>query len=52
MSLGLKRGRVYLEPRDKQWGELAVHTRKTLKSILGDYAIDIQYIGGTAIPLS
>ena len=45
MSLGLKRGTVQLEPHDKQWDEVAVQTIKTLKSILGDDAIDIQHIG-------
>lgn len=50
MSLGLKRGTVQLEPHDKQWEEVAVQTIKTLKSILGDDAIDIQHIGSTAIP--
>ena len=50
MSLGLKRGTVQLEPRDKQWDDVAVQTIKTLKSILGDDAIDIQHIGSTAIP--
>ena len=42
MSLGLKRGTVQLEPHDKQWDDVAVQTIKTLKSILGDDAIDIQ----------
>ena len=50
MSLGLKRGIVQLEPHDKQWDEIALQTIKTLKSILGDDAIDIQHIGSTAIP--
>ena len=44
MSLGLKRGTVQLEPHDKQWDDVAVQTIKTLKSILGDDAIDIQHI--------
>ena len=50
MSLGLKRGTVQLEPHDKQWDDVAAQTIKTLKSILGDDAIDIQHIGSTAIP--
>ena len=50
MSLGLKRGTVQLEPHDKQWDEIAVQTIKTLKSILGGDAIDIQHVGSTAIP--
>lgn len=35
---------MQLEPNDKQWDEIAVHTIKTLKSILGDDVIDIQHI--------
>lgn len=50
MSLGLKRGTVQLESHDKQWDETAIQTIETLKSILGDDAIDIQHIGSTAIP--
>ena len=50
MSLGLKRETVKLESHDKQWDEIAGQTIKTLKSILGDDAIDIQHIGSTAIP--
>lgn len=34
MSLGLKRGTVQLEPHDKQWDDIPVHTIKTLKLIL------------------
>lgn len=51
MPLGLKRGTVQLEAHDKQWDEIAIQTIKTLKSILGDDAIDIQHIGSTAIPV-
>ena len=42
---------MQLEPHDKQWDEIAIQTIKTLKSILGDDAIDIQHIGSTAIPV-
>lgn len=49
MSLGLKRVTVKREPHDKQGNEIAVQTIKTLKSILGDDAVDIQHIGSTAI---
>lgn len=49
MSLGLKRGTVQLESHDKHWDETVVQTIKTLKSILGDDAIDIHHIGSTAI---
>ena len=40
---------MQLEPYDKRWDEIALQTIKTLKSILGDDAIDIQHIGSTAI---
>ena len=41
---------MQLEPHDKQWDEAAIQTIKTLKSILGDDAVDLQHIGSTAIP--
>lgn len=50
MSLRLERGTVQLEPHDKYWDKTAIQTIETLKSILGDDAIDIQHIGSTAIP--
>ena len=56
MSLGLKRGTVQLEPHDKQWDETAIQTIKTLKSILGDDAIDtkcrFEYPGHTLAGLA
>ena len=50
MSLRLERGTVQLEPHDKYLDKTATQTIETLKSILGDDAIDIQHIGSTAIP--
>lgn len=50
MSLRLKRGTVQLVPHDKYLDKTATQTIETLKSILGDDAIDIQHIGSTAIP--
>ena len=50
MSLRLERGTVQLEPHDKYLDKTATQTIETLKSILGDDAIDIQDIGSTAIP--
>ncbi|WP_444432749.1 GrpB family protein [Ruminococcus sp.] len=50
MSLRLERGTVQLEPHDKYLDKTATQTIETLKSILGDDAIDIQRIGSTAIP--
>ena len=48
MSLRLERGTVQLEPHDKYLDKTATQTIETLKSILGDDAIDIQHIGSTA----
>lgn len=50
MSLRLKRGTVQLVPHDKYLDKTPTQTIETLKSILGDDAIDIQHIGSTAIP--
>ncbi len=49
MSIGMKRGTVYLEPHQKEWESTAEETIQTLKSILGSVAADIQHIGSTYI---
>ena len=45
----MKRGTVYLEPHQSVWEKAAEETIRTLKSILGSVAADIQYIGSTSI---
>ena len=45
----MKRGTVYLEPHQKEWETAAEETIRTLKSILGSIAVDIQHIGSTSI---
>lgn len=47
--LGLKRGTVELLPHQMIWEQAAADTISLLKSLLGDFAIDIQHIGSTAI---
>ena len=49
MSIGMKRGTVYLEPHQTEWERAAEETIQTLKSILGSVAADIQHIGSTSI---
>ena len=49
MSIGMKRGTVYLEPHQTEWERAAEETISTLKSILGSVAVDIQHIGSTSI---
>ena len=49
MSIGMKRGTVYLEPHQTEWESTAEETIQTLKSILGSIAADIQHIGSTSI---
>ena len=49
MSIGMKRGTVYLEPHQTEWERAAEQTIRTLKSILGSIAADIQHIGSTSI---
>ena len=49
MSIGMKRGTVYLEPHQKEWERAAEETIQTLKNILGSTVIDIQHIGSTSI---
>ncbi len=47
--LGLKRGVVKVCSHQSKWDIDAKNTIKTLKTIFGDYAVDIQHIGSTAI---
>lgn len=49
MSIGMKRGTVYLEPHQDGWETAARETIRLLKSILGDAAADIQHVGSTSI---
>ncbi len=49
MSIGMKRGTVYLEPHHTEWERAAEKTIQTLKNILGSTAADIQHIGSTSI---
>ncbi len=45
----MKRGTVYLETHQSEWERTAEETIRTLKSILGSVASDIQHIGSTSI---
>ena len=49
MSIGMKRGTVYLEPHQTEWERDAEETISTIKSILENIAADIQHIGSTSI---
>ena len=49
MSIGMKRGTVYLEPHQADWERTAEKTICILRSILGSTAADIQHIGSTSI---
>lgn len=49
MSIGMKRGTVYLEPHQAKWERTAEETIRTLRNILGKTASDIQHIGSTSI---
>ena len=49
MSIGMKRGTVYLGPHQEEWERAAEETIQTLKNILGSVAVDIQHIGSTSI---
>lgn len=49
MSIGMKRGAVYLEEHQPGWEEIAAQTIGNLKRILKDNAVDVQHIGSTSI---
>ena len=49
MSLGLRRGTVFVEPHNTEWEVNAAETISKLRSILQDVLVDAQHIGSTAI---
>ena len=49
MSIGMKRGTVYLGPHQEEWERAAEETIQTLKRIFVSVAVDIQHIGSTSI---
>lgn len=49
MSLGMKRGIVYLEEHQIMWEQIACETVLLLRAILENCALDIQHVGSTSI---
>ena len=49
MTLGLRHGTVALFPHETEWETEADRTTKTLRTVLGNVAADIQHVGSTAI---
>ena len=49
MSIGLRRGKVVLEPHSPEWETSAEQTISLLNTILKNTAADIQHIGSTAV---
>ncbi len=49
MSIGMKRGTVYLESHRIEWETTAAETIRIIKNVLQDEAIDIRHVGSTSI---
>lgn len=49
MSIGLKVGKVVLEPHQKLWELEGKRICKKIKAILGDDVVDVQHVGSTSI---
>lgn len=49
MSIGMKRGTVYLESHRVEWETAAAETIRIIKSVLQDDVIDVQHVGSTSI---
>lgn len=47
--LGLQRGTVVLVPHQSEWESAAAETIAQLRAVLGDTAVDIQYVGRSRI---
>jgi len=48
--IGLPRGIVKLLPYSSEWERLFEEEKRLLQSSIGNYAIDVQHVGSTAIP--
>lgn len=48
--IGLERGVVRLVPYDEAWKHAFEEEKQRLQAVVGDYVLDIQHIGSTAIP--
>lgn len=48
--IGLQRGIVKLVPYTSEWKRLFDEEERALRSSIGNYVIDIQHVGSTAIP--
>ena len=49
MSIGMKRGTVYLEDHCTEWETAALHTIDTIKNVPGLTAADVCHVGSTSI---
>ena len=49
MSIGMKRGMVYLESHRLEWETAAAETIRVIKNVLGSTAIDVRHIGSTSV---
>ena len=49
MSIGMKRGTVYLEDHCTEWETAALHTIDTIKNVPGLTAADVCRVGSTSI---
>jgi len=47
--IGLERGVVRLVPYDEDWKHAFEEEKQRLQAVIGDYVLDIQHIGSTAI---
>jgi GrpB-like predicted nucleotidyltransferase (UPF0157 family) len=50
MDIGLERGLVRLVAHSQKWGELYAQEEHALRDAIGQHVLDIQHVGGTAIP--
>lgn len=48
--IGLKRGIVELAPYTAEWRRLFEEEKARLQAAIGQYVLDIQHVGSTAIP--
>ena len=51
MNLGLPKHKVLVCPYDPEWPNLYLQEEERLRKAIGDWILDIQHVGSTAVPV-
>ena len=50
MTLGLQKGKLELHPYSDEWPRYFAQAKARIDAAIGEYVLDIQHVGSTAVP--